>query len=202
MVIFQLSQAMVGSASIIIQKEVFKKMANLDPYSKCPEYESKNFRLRLVSMDDAEDLLECYKKPTINVCTYDRSLQTLDEMRDFIGFWLEQYKFRSFIRFSIMDKQINKAVGTVEVFDSGILPIDVTFDVASKYENEECLSELIKISDSFFCDFKCRQIVTTAVPGAICRINVLTQNEYVPYPKSDEWPWENFYIKKESKNGD
>ena len=39
------------------------KYGKPDPYEKCPEYESENFILRLVTMDDAEELFVCYGDP-------------------------------------------------------------------------------------------------------------------------------------------
>ena len=37
----------------------------LDPYEICPTYESEHFFLRLVSLDDADDLLPCYSDLTV-----------------------------------------------------------------------------------------------------------------------------------------
>ncbi len=180
-----------------------------DPYDVCPTYESERFILRLVSMDDAEDLLECYAKPTVSVqanaegCTYGYGSQTVAEMQECIRRWLVEYKNRCFIRFSIVDKQKDKSVGTIEIFDNGrgansVLRIDVMCEDSSQYENEGCLSELLKICDSFFHDMECEQIVTKAMPEAAGRINALLESGYLPYPKSSEWEWEHCYIKKKS----
>jgi len=171
-------------------------------YEKCPVYESENFVLRLVCTDDAADLLACYKHPTVSVaangagCNYGYGSQTAAEMRAFIARWLEEYQNRWFVRFSIVDKQTNKAVGTVEVMDSGILPVHLMLDLEARYENEECLSELIAVFDSFFVDFKCAQIIIVTTPEADCRLKALTEKGYAPYPKCDAWPYENCYIKR------
>lgn len=191
------------------EQEVLELLKNgkPDPYDKCPEYESENFHLRLVSVDDAEDLLECYKNPTISVqgneegCNYGYGSQTVDEMRDFIRRWLDEYKNRQFVRLSIVDKRENKAVGTIEIFNSHeshtiTRRVDIMLDVTAKYETEEHLSELFKISDSFFHDFKCDKIVTQIMPEAICRKTAAEENGYEFYPVSAEWKWEHCYIKK------
>jgi len=178
------------------------KNGNPDPYERCPEYESKRFFLRLVSAEDSADLLECYKNPTISVkansenCTFGYNAQTFEEMNDFIRRWLESYSQRHFIRFSIIDKQFNKAIGTIEIFDNGIEKHSVLrIDVSAEYENEECLSELLKISDSFFHDLNCEKIVTKIMPKALCRMNALKQNGYAPYPQSNEWARDDYFIK-------
>ena len=85
--------------------------------------------------------------------------------------WLDAYKNRGFIRYGIIDKNSNKAVGTMEIFggerggectDYGVLRIDVR----SEYENEESLAELLKISDSFFFDVNTEMFITKAIPEA------------------------------------
>lgn len=179
-----------------------------DPYDVCPTYESKNFILRLVSTDDAAELFECYKTAAVSVqansenCVYGYGSQTLEEMQDCIKRWLDAYQSRCFVRFSIIDKQKSKAVGTIEIFNGGhhghsILRIDVR----SKYENKEHLDELLNIAEAFFYDFGCENIVTKAIPEADERIAALTDNGYLPYPANDEWERKDYYIKRSPKNG-
>ncbi|MCL1964823.1 MAG: DUF3795 domain-containing protein [Firmicutes bacterium] len=187
------------------EREVIALLKNgrPDPYDRCPVYESERFLLRLVSVDDAEDLLACYKNPTISVqgnaenCEYGYGAQSLGAMRDCIRRWLEEYENRCFIRFSILDKQKNKAAGTVEIFGGWHgRPSVLRIDTASPYENEEALWELLKISDSFFRDIKCGEIVSKGVPEAVCRINALTKNGYTAYPVNTQWDREHYYIKR------
>lgn len=173
-----------------------------DPYDACPTYETKHFLLRLVRPEDAADLLECYKNPTASVqanaetCTYGYGAQTIDEMRGFIRRWLDEYQNRCFIRFCVVDKQSKKAAGTVEIFGGGREGYSVLYmDVAACYETEQHLSELLKITDSFFHDIGLDKIVTRAVPEAVCRIHALTQNGYSPHSLSGEWN-AHCYIKK------
>ena len=170
-----------------------------NPYDICPSYESKNFILRMVTIDDAADLLECYSDPEAakyfnsDRCSSDFHYSTIDEMRECIRFWFNEYEKKIYVRLSVIDKQTEKAVGTVEinVNELGIMRIDIM----SEYEKEEYLSELLKIADSFFYDFKCERIIIKAVPEAITRISSLTENGYNPYPANSEWNWEHYYIK-------
>ena len=144
-----------------------------NPYDICPTYESKCFMLRLVSLNDAANLLLCYSNPEAQAifnsdnCTSDFCYSTLDEMKRCIDGWLDAYNKKHFVRFSIIDKQNDKAVGTVEIFCSdknhgySVLRIDIH----PQYEKEEYLGELLCIADSFFHDFGCYRIVTKAEGG-------------------------------------
>jgi len=180
-----------------------------DPYDRCPEYESERFRLRLVSMDDAEDLFLCYNDSDAQKifnsdnCTSDFKFPTLEHMKLYIECWLDAYKNRGFIRYSIIDKFINKAIGTAEIFggersgertDVGVLRIDVRSD----YENEESLAELLDISDSFFHDVNTEMFITKAIPEAAHRINALVKNGYVSTTISDGGKREHYYMKRSS----
>jgi RimJ/RimL family protein N-acetyltransferase len=184
------------------------KTGKPDPYEKCPEYESKNFLLRLISMDDAEDLLECYNDTEAQKffnsdnCTSDFLYSTIDEMRECIKGWLDAYKNRGFIRYSIIDKLAHKAIGTIEIFggkrggrrtERGVLRIDIRHE----YEREEALIELLIIADLFFYDFNVEKFITKAIPEAVRRIDALTNNGYTPYPTK----YEHYYIKRSPQNG-
>ena len=117
-------------------------------------------------------------------------------MRGYIAGWLDAYKNRHFIRYSIIDRQNNKAVGTIEIFggerggartEYGILRIDVR----SGYENEQSLDELLKVADLFFYDVNTDKFVTKAIPEAAQRISALTRNGYVPY----QTKYEHYFMK-------
>ena len=173
-----------------------------DPYDVCPEYQSAHFCLRLVTMDDAAGLLECYKNASISVqanahnCTFGYGSQTLDEMRECVKLWLDAYKGRGFIRFAIISGVEENPVGTVEIFGSA--PGDFSIlriDIEGSYEEKLPLDELIKIADSFFSDIGCAAIATRAVPEAKGRLDALRLNGYKPFPPSGDWDGEHYYIK-------
>ena len=69
----------------------------LSPYEQCPVITGHAFELRLVSMEDAADLLGCYSDPKARQlfnsdnCTNTFEYSTLDEMKQAIVFWLEEY---------------------------------------------------------------------------------------------------------------
>jgi RimJ/RimL family protein N-acetyltransferase len=175
-----------------------------NPYAACPIYESEHFRLRLVSPEDAADLLSCYSNPEAQAifnadrCTSDFRYSSVDEMKRCIDDWLNAYKARAYVRFSIIEKKSDKAVGTVEIFGSdeksghSVLRIDIH----PQYENQENLGELLCIADDFFEDFGCWRIVTKAIPEAAERISALKNHGYTEYPANREWERENYYIKR------
>ena len=98
-------------------------------------------------------------------------------------------------------QKTDKAIGTIEIFggslggkrtEFGVLRIDVRHE----YENEEALAELLKISDSFFCDVNTEKFITKAIPEAVHRINALTQNGYVPTVVGDGGKRKHYYMKR------
>lgn len=161
------------------------------PYDVCPTYESEHFLLRLVSLEDATDLLKCYQDPkarmlfNADTCNTDFCFETLEELRNYIAGWLKAYENEEFVRFSIVDKSIGKAVGTIEIFGMvgayhsplGILRLDI----CSEYEQVLYLEELFTLCvKEFFPLFGMDRIMHKAVPAAAGRISVLQKLGFEP----------------------
>ncbi|NJD01711.1 MAG: GNAT family N-acetyltransferase [Ruminiclostridium sp.] len=187
------------------EQEVIALLRNgrIDPYEICPVYESQNFILRLVSPEDAKDLLKCYSNSEAqrffndDNCSFGYGdVDDIEKMQYFIKLWLDSYYNKNFVRFSIIDKSANISVGTVEMFVGrhGILRIDIM----PEYEREKYLSEFLKTADYFFNDFDCDSIVSKAIPEAAERIEALTKRGYAPYPQSDIWRREHYYKKTQN----
>lgn len=89
----------------------------MSPYENCPVYETKHFTLRLVKMEDAEDLLRCYgdrkavARMNADNCGTDFYFGSLDEMKEYISFWLREYAQGAYVRFAVVDKETGRAVG-------------------------------------------------------------------------------------------
>jgi hypothetical protein len=158
----------------------------VNPYEKCPVYETKNFILRLVQLEDTEDLLTCYSDPkaqelfNADRCTSDFRYNTTDEMSACIAAWIRAYEKEEFVRFAIVDKALNRAVGTIEMFGMvGVYksPLGVLrLDICSQYESVEFLSELLtRCVTEFFPLFGVDQIIHKAIPAASERIQVLSK---------------------------
>lgn len=172
-----------------------------NPYLRCPEYETEHFLLRLVKEEDAADLLACYADekawPIFNAdsCTGDFHICTPEDMRTCIQFWLKEYTESAYVRFAIVDKQTNRAVGTIEMFGKigqyntprGLLRLDM----ASPYENTAHLHEILSLcKGEFFKLFDVSIIVTKAIPAAQSRIRALTELGFSPYDfpgREDYW---------------
>lgn len=179
------------------------KNGRIDPYKVCPTYESRNFLLRLVSLDDVKDLLVCYSNSEAkhffndDNCDFGyENVDTLEKMQYNIKLWLDSYNNKSFIRFSIINKTNDNVVGTVEMFggNHGVLRIDIM----PEFERESYLCEIFEIADRFFNDFSCVHIVSKAIPEATERIKVLIKCGYSPYPKNDTWNREHYYMKTQN----
>lgn len=163
-----------------------------NPYIECPTFETEHFVIRLISETDAKDLLCCYGDPKARLffnnddCPKEE-YDYINRMHELIDGWLNHdYAKGYYIRFSIINKQTQKAVGTIEIYDrkyqqsertTGILRIDI----AHLYERDTFLTELFTISsDIFFNIFHVKIILHKAIPQATERISVMTKIGFRP----------------------
>ncbi len=161
-------------------------------YEICPQFENEKYLLRFVSEDDYKDLLKVYsdKKavPLFNSdnCGGDDFYYTTESrMKEAIKYWLWEYSRQGFVRWSIIDKDINKVIGTIELFhrDSNdyftncvLLRLDLRSDYENVKEIENILSLIIKPT---FELFNCNKIATKAIPEAKERIKALSNIGFV-----------------------
>lgn len=151
----------------------------INPYEKCPVYENENYLLRMVDASDASDLLLVYSDPKAvpyfnsdNCGGDDFYYTSLERMQRAVEYWLWEYRREGFVRWTISDKNISRAVGTIELFnrrsddyfnDCGLLRLDLRSD----YEREENIFEILSlIIPSVFELFECRIIATKIPPFA------------------------------------
>ena len=106
--------------------------------------EGENYLVRKLEVRDTSDLLSVYSDekavPLFNSdnCNGDDFHYTsLERMQQAVEFWLWSYTNKYFVRFSIIDKRIQKVIGTIELFhrDSkdyfnrcGLLRLDLKSD--------------------------------------------------------------------------
>lgn len=106
--------------------------------------EGENYLVRKLEVRDTSDLLSVYSDeksvPLFNSdnCNGDDFHYTsLERMQHAVEFWLWSYTNKYFVRFSIIDKRIQKVIGTIELFhrDSkdyfnrcGLLRLDLKSD--------------------------------------------------------------------------
>lgn len=179
----------------------------VNPYQKCPVYETNRFFFRLVRETDDEDLLECYSdqisKKFFNSdnCTSDFVYNTLEEMQSCIRFWLDEYKKHYYVRFSVVDKIMEKAIGTIEFFAKdelysvyGIIGI-LRIDLVSTYEKEDMIKEILgMVDDNLYDDFGVDSILTKAIPEDKQRLVALKVMGY-SLAKEKILPFDFYYIK-------
>lgn len=178
-----------------------------NPYHKCPVYETEHFLFRLVQLEDAQDLLDCYSDPmsapifNSDNCSNNFLHQTVEEVRNMIGFWLDEYARGYYVRFSIIEKCSNRAVGSIECFAKqetfpgygrvGLLRIDL----ASKHETQADLTEILSMIDRHFYDcFKVDSIITKAIPAAIRRTAVLNNLGYTALKNQPIVPYDDYFV--------
>ncbi len=110
-------------------------------------------------------------------------------MEEAIAFWLWAYKDRGFVRWSILDKASNEAVGTIELFHResqdyfnhcGLLRLDLRSD----YERKDRIVEILSlIMEQAYVLFDCTMLATKAIPSAVERRMAL---EALGYEEKEE----------------
>ena len=114
-------------------------------YEEVPEFENNDYLLRFVTVEDAKDLLKVYSDknalPFFNSdnCHGDNFYYpTIERMNEAIQFWLYSYKEKYFVRWAIVEKKSNTAIGTIELFHrtaedffnhTGVLRLDLRSDL-------------------------------------------------------------------------
>ena len=142
-------------------------------YKNCPAFENNRFLLRFSQLDDAKDLVSVYSDknalPFFNSdnCHGDNFYYpSVERMRQAIEFWLRSYSSKWFVRWTIIDKERQKAIGTIEVFHRnanddfnhvGVLRLDLK----SEYETSgEIFTIMNLIVPPAFDLFECEEIIT------------------------------------------
>lgn len=156
-----------------------------DIYNHCPEYENKRYLVRLTTAEDCADLLKVYSDekavPLFNSdnCNGDDfRYTTMERMKQALDFWQFSYENRYFVRWTIIDKYADEAIGTVELCGEkqrGILRLDLRSD----HEQRDTISELLGLCHELFEGFE--RVVTKAVPQAAERIAALEKFGFEPY---------------------
>ena len=156
-------------------------------YEICPQFENEKYLLRFVNEDDCKDLLKVYSDEKAvqffnsDNCGVDVFYYTTESrMKEAIKYWLWEYERQGFVRWSIVDKNTNEAIGTIELFhresndfftNCGLLRLDLRSD----YENVADIQNILSlIIEPTFELFDCDKIATKAIPEAKERIKALS----------------------------
>lgn len=164
-------------------------------YETCPILESENFIIRLFLDEDCDDLLKVYSDknalPFFNSDNCDGDnfyYSTKERMSDAIEFWHMAYENGWFVRMSIVDKNIERVIGTVELCvrisedefnNMGILRVDVRSD----YEEEEVLYDIFGLVTPKLEEMLgCKGVLTKTLIYAVERMKAIQK---VGFEKSE-----------------
>lgn len=186
-----------------------------DIFKVCPVIENERFLLRQVSREDCADLLKVYSDeravPFFNSdnCVDDLHYKTAEEMLKAIDFWLDEYRKRYYIRWSIIDKTAGEAVGTVEYYirqsedyftDCGLLRLDLRSDWEKAVKIRAILDLIIEPLFEFFPGSR---MATKAIPTAAERIFALEKSKFRLSPHKligrGGTEYGNYYILRKTK---
>lgn len=180
-----------------------------DPYKECPVLASDHFTLRLVKEEDVKDLLECYSdKSAVKLfnndnCPMDFYFDSEANLLELIQFWLYEYGYGGYVRFAILDKEKQKAIGTIEIFAKkeifdhyGTIGT-LRLDLQSAYETEPVVKELfVLIRTHFKHYFKIDHVITKAKDIAVVRQKVLTDLNFIKLNDDNITAYPDYFIGK------
>lgn len=156
-----------------------------NPYDKCPIEENSAYMIRFVELNDAEFLLPCYANPTESVitnsfnCTMGYDAKTIEKMREYIEGWQHSYEQKAYIRWSVVNKNHYKVVGSIELLNRQSTDYFnncaiLRLDLCDEYEKSDEISKILElIIPNVFSWFDCEFLSTKVSPLAIERIESL-----------------------------
>ena len=161
-------------------------------YKKYLELNDDRFLIRLIDDDDCDSLLEVYSDkmalPFFNSDNCDGDnfyYDTKEKMIEALNFWKLAYERGWFVRLSIIDKSISKAIGTIELClrtsddnfnNCGILRVDVKSD----YERFDMLYDIFFLITPMAKEaLGCNSIITKAPIYAVERIKALEEIGFI-----------------------
>ena len=164
------------------------RIMSIDVYEQIPVMDSEKFLLREIEDGDAEDLFKVYSdKDAVPLFNSDNCVNGFCYTS--ISFWKREYQSRYYVRWAIIDKNANCAIGTIELFNRrakdyfnncGLLRLDLRSD----YEKQDTIEDILGIIIPETRDmFACEMIATKAVSIAKDRIQAL---EHMGFCLSEE----------------
>ncbi|MCH5163199.1 MAG: GNAT family N-acetyltransferase [Clostridiales bacterium] len=164
----------------------------MDVYKSLPAFESAHFLLRGVTMADAEDLLKVYSDEKAvpffngdNCHGDDFHYTTLERMKEAVKFWLFSYDNGYFVRWAIVCKETNEAIGTIELFhredevedydNCGLLRLDLRSD----FEKADAITEILSLITEFVFDLFGDKVVTKVKASATERLAAVNRLGFV-----------------------
>lgn len=159
----------------------------MDIYASCPVLENERYCIRMVQPSDVDDLWAVYRdKVALPYFNSDNCgganfyCAHREDVENMIRYWLWEYTDNHcFVRFAVVDKAANRAVGTIEMFHRGA---DGAFpecgllrlDLGSEWEQADTIRSILQlVLPSFYQWFDCDCIATKAPLYAVERLDAL-----------------------------
>lgn len=181
-----------------------------NPFVKCPDYETENFLITKIKIEDAEDLFAVYSDPETRKhmnndnCGGEWPCNSLEIVKQGIKSWEDEYDNEYYIRWTVTQKRDMKHIGTIELapapgvlrfFDgictTGILRVDIKSDL----ETEEVFSEIYAMTNTEMIEvFGIEKIITKGHPSEGPRIKGLENSKYKQLPDNEIVPFPNYFI--------
>ena len=191
--------------------EVDRTMS-IDVYEQIPVMVSEKFLLREIEDADAKDLLRVYSDvnsvPIFNSdnCVGDFYITTMQDINRMIDFWRLEYQNKYYVRWAIIDKNANCAIGTIELFNRkakdyfnncGLLRLDLRSDYEKQDMIEDILGIVIPKTKEMFA---CEMIATKAISIAKERIRALEHKGFCLSEESvighDGTRYDSYYVQE------
>ena len=179
-------------------------------YKTCPIFITPRFTLRLVRMADAPGLLKVYSDKVAqhyfnaDNCVSDFRFSTLREMENCIALWQRAYQRGWFVRWTILLGK--NPVGTMEMCriddgDQGEGRGLLRIDLMSMYEFPDVYDELLRtVLPELHELFRCRRILTKALPVMARRRLALVLHGFIPYKQflvgDDGIEYGNYWVRR------
>ena len=165
----------------------------MNPFEKCPVYETGRFLMRKLEEKDTEELFACYSDPEAarffngDCCGDDFYYTDIEKFRNCVEYWLSRYEAGDFVRWSIQDKERQLLIGTVEVCPSLKYAVDgktmgiLRIDLKSDYERQDVLEELLDVLlKHVYEDFQVASVLMKIQKGADERQKLIRKYCFVP----------------------
>lgn len=204
----------MGDYDILDSEEEILQLlrGEVNPFKKCPVYETNNLIFTKVKDEDAEELFECYSDPITvshmnnDNCGGDWDCSTIDIVKKGIRGWKSEFEAKFYIRWSVTHKHAKRIIGTIEIapipnktrFLDGVCQTGILrIDILSTFENEQVFSEILKmVKDNFYMDFDIKNIVTKAITDDLSRTLALENNSFEKCENNSIIKYNDYYIKR------
>lgn len=183
-------------------------MNETNVFEKCPVYQSEHFCLRKMRMEDAEGLFSCYSNPEAakyfngDCCGDDFYYTDLSQFVKCMEFWESRYQEKDFVRFTVMDIELEKIIGMAEICPSYKYSVDgncmgiLRLDLLPEYEAGKDIQELMEmLLKHIYEDFHVRSVIMKAQEDALIRRNVLKSLHFVPAQDECSIPFKDYFIR-------